>query len=494
MSGEIPIDPKELGLTTETETHGFIETDLKRAEEAGVSVGKERRITEQESAKFAGLAGISKESTIPISPEKIHLDDEFSSVEANLSSAEIAEIYAQQITDGGFDAEKGQLLLATIRSGRSGFSEPTVILETADGTRRTASVFIKSIGVPLAVRERWAAYKGKNTPFFYFQPKHPQGDIQEDLTREEAFLGVAIKKDQKLDAERSVMLHDFGVKVRIPLAGWNVDSFTVGGEERDIDWFKEQGWYGDELYQSAWGMSCPLRLEDVNDYLIEAMPNEIAIDGEAIDQLLIALLDLAQTDKSQEYQELYEKWQERVATGHEFTNNERADLLEDFGIALCKTMGWNYGVMYQNNLQHGNLHSQNISFFGELCDNSTVGEGLLEIGLAPENSADIDGFRQALFNLSSDITKLRGINPIYDTAKVYSHRETVFFETVKESWPSYEKFCKARNEADIDKAVEGMGWYYRESLANEYREEEITEEMVRGVALKKLGGFNRPFD
>ena len=290
------------------------------------------------------------------------------------------------------------------------------------------------------------------------------------------------------------MLHELGAKVRMPFAGWSVDSFSVGGEERNIDWFREQGFSGNELYQSAWGMSCPLRLEDVSDYLIQAMPNEDAIDGETIDRLLIALLELAQTDKSQEYQGLYEKWQEKVVTVHEFTNNERANVLEDFGIALCKTMGRNYEMMYKNNLRHGNLHPQNISFFGELCDNSTVDKGLLEVGLAPENSADIDGFRKALFNLSSNVAKLRGVNPADDTIKVYSHREAVFFETIKQSWPSYENFCDARNEVDIDKAVEDMGWYYRESLASEYHEEEITEEMVREVALKKLGGFNRPFD
>jgi hypothetical protein len=96
-----------------------------------------------------------------------------------------------------------------------------------------------------------------------------------------------------------------------------VDTITVGGEERDVSWFQKQNFSGNEIYQSAWGMTCPLRFEDVNDYLSNCTvwseaSNGFEIDVESIDRLLYFLLETAKTDRSQEYQTLYTKWNEIV--------------------------------------------------------------------------------------------------------------------------------------------------------------------------------------
>ena len=50
-----------------------------------------------------------------------------------------------------------------------------------------------------------------------------------------------------------------------------LNHLVIAGEQKDIAWFKEHGYDGEVLYQSAWGMTCPLRIEDINDMLSEAV-------------------------------------------------------------------------------------------------------------------------------------------------------------------------------------------------------------------------------
>ena len=272
------------------------------------------------------------------------------------------------------------------------------MLQTTDGIRTFVSIKTKPTGVPDIVRKSWDDYKGKAEPFFHHVPTQPHGYTRTDLVKREAFLGLGfhVKERQRQDAANSLLLHRIGVKTRLPISGWNVDAFMVWDDleqklvPRDVEWLKQQGLDDDELYHATWGLSCPITLEDVNDFLSFTvnLPEEHATP--VFIEFVTVMKDLAQKDIFPKYQVLSEELKAVFNNGNELDLKQVAEVLKMFGLALARTAGRNFERMYRNDTgksyTHGVLHDQNISFFGEWCDSFTLHEGLIEVGLAPENS------------------------------------------------------------------------------------------------------------
>lgn len=371
--------------------------------------------------------GTAKEMVIPIPRERIHPDADFPAMtfkgftgEDGKPNPELAYGLAKQVVDDR-TVQGDELVTSTSEAtkflGRGLISKPAIALETTDGTRTISCIKTKPTGMPRVARTSWSDYKGQKTPFFYHIPSQPHGDQRTDLVKREAFLGLGshLVERNRLDAKNSLLLHKRGVKVRLPIAGRKIDSLKVWDDstsqlvDRDAAWFKQQGFKDDELYQSDWGLSCPITFEDINSFLLDQTREQINFPK--INEFVDNLMQLARQDNTPEYQALYGRWQKRFTEKRPFSQDETILILEDFGVALSQTAGKNYEGMYnggEGHYTHGVLHDQNISFFGEFCDNFTVEEGLLEVGLAPENSADIDGLRKALRQYAAVILRMKG--------------------------------------------------------------------------------------
>jgi len=205
---------------------------------------------------------------------------------------------------------------------------------------------------------------------------------------------------------------------------------------------------------------------------------------------------LAQKDISPEYKQLCKDIKVQMDNIENSSREELANFLKEFVMALAKTSGRNYQQMYQNDLgkqyTHGVLHDQNISFFGEFCDNFTVKEGLLEIGVAPENSADMSGLISALRQLSMFILILKGEKRDIDLSfKGDQYSDAEFFPIIRKSWPSYEKCCIDIHQAEIDRFMEVSKGYIESKL--DFMGEDITNENIREFAEKKIGRIYWPF-
>lgn len=464
--------------------------------------------------------GTAKEMVIPIPREKVHPDPDFPVMtfkgftdEDAKPNPELAYGLAKQVVDERAVRGDGVIVStseATKFLGRGLTSKPAMTLETTDGKRTISCIKTKSTGMPRIARESWQDYRGQETPFFYHVPSQPHGDQRMDLVKREAFLGLGshLVERNRLDAKNSLILHKRGVKVRLPVAGRKIDSLKVWDDsasqlvDRDAAWFKQQGFKDDELYQSDWGLSCPITLEDTNDFLLKQMrQTEEQIDFPQINEFVDNLMQLARQDKTPEYQALYGRWQKRFAENRPLSQDETILVLEDFGVALSQTAGKNYEGMYNGGEGHytqGVLHDQNISFFGEFCDNFTVKEGLLEVGLAPENSADIDGLRVALREYAQIILLLKG-EP-YDlnmSGKAQTFAEKKFYPKIIENWPSYRKYCDEAYQQKVEKYIPEIsdklnknddfitGEYQSVRMDSKY-ENASEDDVVRRISEKRL--------
>lgn len=429
--------------------------------------GKPNVESDQKRAELSPL-GTSIEQTLSISPDKVHPDIEFAVIafQDKPNVAELALQFAKQVVDNraiDIVPEIQHRHEATKYLGRGTLTELPEAWVTTDGLRTIAWTTTKSTGVPRVVRDSWPDYRGQLSPFFHHVPTEPHRDQRTDLVKREAFLGLGshLQDRQRKDAINSLLLHQLGIKTRLPIAGWQVDGFQVWDEnakeliDRDIRWFKTQGFDGNDFEQSEWGVSCPLRFEDVNDLLSRFVLEPETINFHSLNGFLDQMFALAEKDISPEYISLTEKWAARRQEGQELSQVEVVQALEDFGIALCQTMGRNYDRAYAGDSQarrytHGVLHDQNIYFFGEWADNFTVKEGLLEIGLAPENSGDIDGFRLGLHKYARIILQLRKSTDLGGRSQdVYQYTDEVFHKAVRSSWTSYKQYCNERYEQDL---------------------------------------------
>lgn len=304
------------------------------------------------------------------------------------------------------------------------------------------------------------------------------------LLGKDEYMGLALRKDQILDAENSLRLHKAGVKVRIPLGGWQVKEFRVGGQWRGVAWFKGQGYEGEELFQSAWGMTCPLRLDDINGMLTQAV--DVDRNPSSLDPVLRELLQLARRDQSQPYQELVSKWSGDIST---LTNDQRVAIWTDFGIALCRTMGQNFEALQRAGLVHGNIHDQNITFFGELCDCSTVKEGLLQSAGAQKIGDDVDSFADGMRVFADRILQMQGVDTWNESQRVREMLDNVFYPQVKQGWQSYEQWVKINTDQLI--ADPEIRREVKSRLAKSYGESGVTEDMITEEIIKITGGENR---
>ncbi len=419
-----------------------------------------------------------KQPVIKLSEEQIDPDQSFSSVPPTIGLS--LNEFAIQVADSTCK-DTNECMIATNKSGRQLFTDSGYDIEYEG--RQLTTVLVKSTGMPEVVRRRWEEYQDATEPFFYAK-KISGGDVPTGLLGKDEYMGLALREDQRLDAENSLRLHKAGVKVRIPLGGWQVKELRVGGQWRDVEWFKTQGYEGEELFQSAWGMTCPLRLEDINGMLTQA----IAVDRDpsSLDPVLEELLQLAKRDQSQPYQELVAKWGGDIST---LTNDQRVTIWTDFGIALSRTMGQNFEALQKAGLVHGNIHDQNITFFGELCDCSTVKEGLLQSAGAQKIGDDVDSFADGMRVFADRILQMQGVDTWKESQKTREMLDNVFYPQVKQGWQSYEQWVKINTEQLLTNPEKRSE--FRSRLAESYGESDVTEDMITEEIIRRTGGKNR---
>ncbi len=171
-------------------------------------------------------------------------------------------------------------------------------------------------------------------------------------------IGSSSKKDQELDASNSMKLVDLGIKARIPLAGYFLDTIETQNGKENVQDLIDRGLIKEEFrpYISVWAMETPYRLSDlidiidhgssaeINKFLVQALRFTHGI------QNLKGLEDYLSNGNLNDTDKLLTLWSEVVLGGLEnvFLN------------------------MRSNGITHGYMHAQNISLHMELCDNSTV--------------------------------------------------------------------------------------------------------------------------
>ncbi|MCB9813238.1 MAG: hypothetical protein H6772_02410 [Pseudomonadales bacterium] len=436
--------------------------------------------TTHEKVPFGYLQIVTK-----LDQEQVEDDDSFPRIEGSLEplstkyAVQVADSSTTKITD---NLSHHRMMIATPRSGRQ--LNELLDAEIIYGGRAISTIMIKGTGVPNIVRETWVDYAGQDDPFF-FTEKQTGGETATGLIAKNEMMGPALKEDQVEDARNSLVLHNAGVKVRIPLGGWEVKSFVIAGEQKDIAWFKEHGYDGEVLYQSAWGMTCPLRIEDINDMLSEAV--YVNNNPKLLDDLLKELLVFAQKDKSKPYVDLSKKWKDILDLDNfELDEDTRVQLWTDFGIALCETMGSNFDSMHKANLKHGNAHDQNISFFGELCDNSTVSEGLLVSGGDQKIGDDIDSFADGMRRFNDRVLAMSGVNT-FDEFELVQEALDKYKQAVRKNWISYEEWVKTSTGLLVS---DNDNRNRAENELNEYQNE-VDEYDISRQILRKTGGERR---
>lgn len=419
-----------------------------------------------------------KQRVIKLSREQVVPDKDFPSVPSALETP--LNDFAVQVADL-LETDTNEYMIATNKSGRQLFTEPVYNIEY--GGRQLTTVMIKSTGMPEVVRRYWEEYHEAAEPFF-FAKKISGGDVPTGLLGKDEFMGLALKEDQRLDAENSLRLHKAGVKVRVPLGGWQIKDFRVGGQQRNIEWFKAQGYEGEELFQSAWGVTCPIRLDDINAMLTETVCVEK--DPSKLDPVLQKLIEIAKKDQSKPYQELAIKWGD---IGSTLTDEQRVAIWTDFGIAISKTMGQNFEALQKAGLSHGNIHDQNITFFGEICDCSTVKEGLLRSGGPQKIGDDVDSFADGMRQFCDRLLTMQGIDTWKESQKVIKMLDTVIYPQVRNEWRGYEDWVKTNTQQLIDDQQRRSE--VKSRLAESYGEQDVNEDMITGEILRRTGGESR---
>lgn len=405
-----------------------------------------------------------------ISSSKCQVDPDFPS----LLEVDDPLSHAVQIVDrSGLEANSTRN--ASIFSGRALFEKPLQSQQRLGSWDKKSVFLVKSTGVPRCVRRRWKTY-GQEKPPFFFGGQEAEGDTQLSLTKTETFHGLATKEDQVADALGSVALYRAGARVRMPIAGWSVSELHNNGATLTINELKAMGFKGDEIYQSLWAISCPFRLEDVCAYLESALKHPEVMAQ--LDTFIQVLFIFVKNSSDSRYQTLVNTYGEDVISAgkdkKQLSSDTISAILVQFGVVLCSIMGENFDAMYKADLTHGNLHDQNITFFGELCDNSTVKSGKLQIGLAPENSADIDGFRSGMRKFSLLILRLS--LPEATVEQANKMLENAFFPALRRGWQTYDQFVTDQMQLQTERIRKKQQQSAFET-GDDFREENVQTEL-----------------
>jgi len=237
-----------------------------------------------------------------------------------------------------------QILSHTPEMGRAGF----LPIFFSEGSQVFGGILVKSTGMPRNINSNLNPDFPLNVPF-----RISSGSPY-------AIDGAASRGSAILDAQRSLELSQLNVPTRLPLAGYFQSHILIDGQWLDVDKLVKVGAIADEArpYATLWAVETPFRYSD----LVLAVQTE---DAETIEQFAIEARRymLQQSD----FLEICSESQTKTP-------------LENVIAFMLTRFNHTNQAMYKANVNHTNLHPQNICLHGKLQDNSStvIGEKKLD--------------------------------------------------------------------------------------------------------------------
>lgn len=268
-------------------------------------------------------------------------------------------------------------LLGEKAAGRGGFLEPFVF-KVRDGLSTFTNLYFKGIGITSVraaltpVADEWR----KRELLQKWQAKTP---IFEPLENE--VLGMTIIDDAKQDGEKSLEMHELGIRTRLPVVCFKLLAVPQNGSMVNLEELVAKGWpiKLDEKnwpVVSVWARRNPFTFADVtwalNEATAQGKGEEVA--RRTIDQLFYYL----QFEEDQEGRKIAaEYWKARsrepkIAAGKTLQKIKFTQIENKWISWVAKMYGTEMKKMRENGILHGMLSGQNCSVGVEFSDNSNA--------------------------------------------------------------------------------------------------------------------------
>lgn len=275
------------------------------------------------------------------------------SVEESMDKYLLTVSYRDKKT-GTETSQTGPVMEHTSSMGRAGFFREELLI----GDRLCNIVLVKGTGVPLEFRRESVSQVELGIRAPYSVHSRNEGAV---LMTNNEIPGLAVRDDQTLDAQYSLLLDSYGIKSRIPLGGYYLESLeTESGQESVVD-LKNQGLLKkDEVpYISLWAMETPYRVFDLVEIIDKGSDKEIRN----------FLIDAAQytTGDNNVYIEFSQNFNDLLSS--DASTPELLELWTDFILSNCTET---YSKLHSKWLGLVSGHDHNISLHGEVCDSSQI--------------------------------------------------------------------------------------------------------------------------
>lgn len=202
--------------------------------------------------------------------------------------------------------------------------------------------------------------------------------------------GTSSREDQYLDAQKSLLLNDMGFACRIPLVGGYLKTMYTEDGEEDIEKLIKEGKISEaeRPYISMWSMETPFRLSELS--------TKIRRDENELRAFLIEATKFTRYIKRENVMNFSQKIFQKIES-----NGSTAELLYLWLDFISSSLLEVKNKIEKNKIKHNNLHVQNISLHGELCDNSEI--------TFDDSMTITDEMRKASDSLFDVLDKLREI-------------------------------------------------------------------------------------
>jgi hypothetical protein len=311
--------------------------------------------------------------------------------------------------------ENNSVMLHTPTMGRAGFYP---ISYEADGKVYNC-LFVKGTGRSKGSVAEW------NTAAPFYIPTQDERESGILLGYEPTFVGINSRKDQLRDAEMSRKLKALGIKCRVPLAGFYLEEIeTEKGVEKVEQLVKDGRMAENERpYMSYWAMETPFRAEDLCEIVCEG-------DETQIREFMINAARYTQNVKDKSTEQFGKNLRSLIQEG---APTEK--LLEQWTEFLLDQLEPQLEKMAAAGLLHKNLHTQNVSLHGEICDNgdmiSLINKNAVKYGMLADINVFFDGFSKIWENFG----RVKPIDPKYRThfeEKVFAIKERFKNQKIEE--------------------------------------------------------------
>ncbi len=293
----------------------------------------------------------------------------------------------------------------------------------------------------------WVYAKGNGSPLSALESDSPYRTDDRFEGEGGSVSGHLSVSEARKDAEATLKAINMGVRTRVPIAGFLLDEVMVNGQvissEEFIHQFRtpkikesqniylKDGAHAEHPYLIEYLTRNPFKNLDIL-FLLQKAITQRFINPELMLALMVGVKTW-QSDNLKQYRDLGNKWKEPLEK-RRLSPQETYFIVVDAIIAQQQVMAENLARLHGNNLHHGNLHGQNISFFsGELSDFVTMNKG----NLLGEMDDDVDIYAEDIERFKEILIQFSGTFGISDHGPLSNILNRSSFKIKKESLKVY---------------------------------------------------------